>query len=120
MADLLPDQLRLMAANFPDDNRPGKPPGVYSLEYFVPNGDFKEVVAFYAKFAKPGTTPQENGQGTQSAWTRIELDLSDVIKQRIIVTNAANGLGCTTSWNEDYSAKCVTIHVTARARAASK
>lgn len=105
---------QLMAANFPAENKSGRAPAVYALETFVPGGNYAEIVAYYSRYARPGTTPQETGHGTQSLRTVIEVAVADAIKQRIVVAPSFTGLGCTTSWNEDYSARCVTVYIVSR------
>lgn len=67
---------------------------------------------------EPGR-PQEAGHGSHSLRTSIELAPADVVKQRIVVAASFNGLGCTTSWNEDYSARCLTNHVVNRPKPAA-
>ena len=108
---------QLMAANFPAENKSGRSPAVYALETFVPSRNYAEIVAYYSRYARPGTTPQETGHGTHSLRTEIELAVPDAIRQRIVVAPSFTGLGCTTSWNEDYSARCVTVYILSRGSA---
>ncbi|MBP9150254.1 MAG: hypothetical protein KBG00_15880, partial [Rhodoferax sp.] len=61
-----------------------------------------------------GTTPKETGHNTHSLRTVIELAVPETVKQRIVVAPSFTGLGCTTSWNEDYSARCVTVYIVSR------
>ena len=105
---------QLMAANFPDENKSGRSPTVYALETFVPSRNYAEIVAYYSRYARPGTTPKETGHNTHSLRTVIELAVPETVKQRIVVAPSFTGLGCTTSWNEDYSARCVTVYIVSR------
>lgn len=105
---------QLMAANFPDENKSGRPPAVYALETFVPSRNYAEIVAYYSRYARPGKAPQATGHNTHSLRTEIELAVPDAVRQRIVVAPSFTGLGCTTSWNEDYSARCVTVYIVSR------
>ena len=106
-------------SQFYPGNTAGRPPAVYDVEFYVPRGDYAAIVAHYAKFADPATSPIES-EVSGMRRTNIELARDGSPKQKIYIIDRTNGYSCTQSSSDDEgqgTGPCVLVHIVSKGEA---